>query len=81
MLLNALKSDEKLLPAEDASLGNTSLSNSRYAPLGSVANPLRYFWLVRPQKVAEPDNTAINSFQLTSPEAVSADVAPAISND
>lgn len=81
LLLNALKSDEKLLPAEDASLGNTSLSNSRYAPLGSVANPLRYFWLVRPQKVAEPENTAINSFQLTSPEAVSADVAPAISND
>lgn len=79
LLLNALQSDEKLLSAKDTSV---RLSDSRYAPLGSVANPLRYYWLIRPETAVAPESTAINSLQLLDPmPAVSGDVIPAASND
>lgn len=79
LLLNALQSDEKLLSGKD---GSTRLSSSRYAPLGSVANPLRYYWLTRPEVAPEPESTAINSFQLNDPaKALSGNFTPAASND
>lgn len=79
LLLNALQSDEKLLSAKDTSV---RLSDSRYAPLGSVANPLRYYWLMRPETVGVPESTAINSLQLLDPmQNLSGNVTPAASND
>lgn len=79
LLLNALQSDEKLLSAKDTSV---RLSDSRYAPLGSVANPLRYYWLMRPETVGVPESTAINSLQLLDPmQSLSGNVTSAASND
>lgn len=79
LLLNALQSDEKLLSGKHS---GTSLNSSRYAPLGSAANPLRYYWLTRPEEMAEADSTTINSFHFNDPaQAMSGNFTPAASND
>lgn len=49
LLLNALKRDQKFILADDVA----TLSASRYAPLGSLENPMRYHWLQKPVQASD----------------------------
>ena len=67
LFLNTLKQGQKLLLPATSSLSR-NLSSRPYAPLGSVDNPLQYFWLTRPE-----DNRNVEFNDSNSADSVNGD--------